>query len=177
VLRSGDDVPGESWLDARLVVRPSTIHGRGLFAAHAIARDELVMVLGGETTSDDEVRGLIARGDRYDGIALGQDVNLRIKPGDWPGIHGNHSCDPNLWLTGLVQVSTRRDVDEGEEVVADYATYTMSPDWSMSCSCGSPLCRGVVTGDDWRRPDLQARYFGHFAPVIARRIDESRSRY
>jgi len=40
----------------------------------------------------------------------------------------------------------------------------------MECRCGSPLCRGVITGDDWRRTDLQARYRGHFSPFIDARI-------
>ena len=168
------DVPVESWLDPRLVVRPSAIHGLGLFAALAIPSDEVVMILGGDTLTDEEVRALISRGTRYDGIVLNQNVNLRIQPSDWAGIHGNHSCDPNLWMSGLVEISTLRDLAEGEEAVADYSSYTMSPDWSMACSCGSPLCRGVVTGDDWRRLDLQDRYAGHFAPAIARRIDQTR---
>jgi hypothetical protein len=142
-----------------------------LFAAVAIPNGEVVMILGGESITDADVRELIARRERYDGIVLDHDVNLRIEPSDWPGIHGNHSCDPNVWMTGLVEISTRRDLAEGEEAVADYSSYTTSPDWSMACSCGSPLCRGVVTGDDWRRPELQDRYAGHFAPAVARRID------
>ena len=129
------------------------------------------MVLGGETMTDSEVRESLARRERYDGIVLDRDVNLRIEPSDWAGIYGNHSCDPNLWITGLVEISTRRDLAEDEEAVADYSTYTMSPDWSMVCYCGSPVCRGVVSGDDWRVPELQGRYAGHFAPVIARRIE------
>ncbi len=128
------------------------------------------MILGGTTLTDTEVREMIARGERYDGVVLDQDVNLPIEPSDWAGVHGNHSCDPNLWMTGLVTVCTRRDIAEGEEAVADYSTYTMSPGWPMTCSCGSVACRGTVTGDDWRRPDLQARYVRHFAPVIERRI-------
>ena len=166
----------ESWLDPRLVVRPSPIHGQGLFAALPIPPGEVVMKLGGETMTDADVRELIARRERYDGIVVGSDANLHIKPSDWPGIYGNHSCDPNLWMTGLVEISTRRDLAEGEEAVADYSSYTMSADWSMACCCGSPLCRGVVTGDDWRRPDLQDRYAGHFAPAIARRIDSPQLR-
>jgi hypothetical protein len=27
-----------------------------------------------------------------------------------------------------------------------------------------------VTGEDWRRPDLWARYAGHFSPYLERRI-------
>ena len=36
-------------------------------------------------------------------------------------------------------------------------------------TCGSPLCRGVVTGEDWRRPELQARYGDHWIPALLRK--------
>ena len=128
------------------------------------------MRLGGDVVSAAEVRRQIDRGERYDGIVLDDDLNLRIRPADWPGIRGNHSCDPNVWLVDAVELAARRVIAQGEEVGSDYATYTMAPDWSMACSCRSSSCRGTVTGDDWRRPELQQRYAGHFAPPITRRI-------
>jgi uncharacterized protein len=164
------DVPRESWLDPGVIVRPSAIHGLGLFAARRIRAGELVIRLGGVELSDEEVRRKIAHGERYDGIILDEHVNLQIEPADWPGIHGNHSCDPNLWLTGSVEISALRGIGASEEMTTDYATYTMTRDWSMRCSCGSPLCRGLVTGDDWRRMELQKRYAGHFARPIERHI-------
>jgi hypothetical protein len=164
------DVPPRSWLDGRVAVAPSTIEGLGLFAAAPIRRGEVVEVLGGTAMTDAEVRAALARGERYDGIALSADRNLRIEPADWPGIHGNHSCDPNLWMGGEVTVEARRDIPAGVELTVDYALYTIASWWSMACRCGSPLCRRVVTGDDWRRPELGARYRGHFAPVVAARM-------
>jgi hypothetical protein len=128
------------------------------------------MRLGGNLVSDAEVRRLINRGERYDGIVLDADMNLRIRPADWPGIHGNHSCDPNLWLAAPLELAARRSIEQDEEVLSDYATYTMASDWSMDCSCRSIVCRGTVAGDDWRRPELQQRYAGHFAPPITRLI-------
>ena len=119
--------------------------------------------------TDADVRDAIARGERYDGIVLGDDRNLRLVPPDWPGIHGNHSCDPNLWLADEVTLVTRRPVAAGEELTVDYATMTVVS-WEMECRCGAAICRGVVTGDDWRRPDLRQRYGGHFSPFIAARI-------
>jgi hypothetical protein len=32
------------------------------------------------------------------------------------------------------------------------------------------LCRGRVTGEDWRNPELWERYAGHFSPYLERRI-------
>jgi hypothetical protein len=169
------DVPPESWLDPRVVVRPSSIHGRGLFASRPIRAGEVLLRLGGATLSDADVRQQIERGERYDGLVLDEDLNLRIMPADWPGIYGNHSCDPNIWLTAPVDLAARRDIGNGEEIVSDYATYTMATGWSLDCACGSDVCRKTVTGDDWRRPDLQRRYAGHFARPIKRRISPGRT--
>ncbi len=58
----------------------------------------------------------------------------------------------------------------GDELTNDYATSTADPDFTMTCSCGSPLCRGVVTGDDWRRADLHERYGTHWVPALARTV-------
>jgi hypothetical protein len=164
------NIPDESWLDGRIDVTPSPTDGLGLFATARINAGELVMKLGGGVITDAAVREMIARGDRYDGIVLDDDMNLVLKPRDWPGIYGNHSCDPNIWLTPPVDLTARRHINAGDEIAADYATYTMSADWQMECSCGALVCRGTVTGNDWRLPELQAKYAGHFAAPIARRI-------
>ncbi len=66
----------------------------------------------------------------------------------------------------------RRALAAGEEVVGDYATWESEPEFVLEpCRCGADGCRGRVTGDDWRRPELQARYAGHFLPFLQRRID------
>lgn len=79
-------------------------------------------VLGGTTLSDAEVQAAIARGELYDGIALSEDCNLRIEPTDWPGIHGNHSCDPNLWMRDAVTIEARSDIFAGDELTIELRT-------------------------------------------------------
>ena len=164
------DPPRQSWLDPRVEVRTSPIEGRGLFATQPIGEGETVSVLGGRVIGDAEVRGLIAAGQRYDGIALGQDRNLAIEPADWPGRHGNHSCDPNLWMAGSFRVVAMRDIAAGEELTIDYALHTTDPGWQMTCRCGSRRCRRTIRGDDWRRPELQMQYRRHWPPALAQLI-------
>lgn len=41
------------------------------------------------------------------------------------------------------------------------------------CLRGTSLCRGRVTGDDWRLPELHRRYRGHFVPFLERRIEKA----
>jgi hypothetical protein len=64
----------------------------------------------------------------------------------------------------------RRPIVAGEEVTSDYATSTGVADFAMACSCGFSLCRGVITGEGWRRPELQARYGDHWILALLSRI-------
>jgi hypothetical protein len=75
-------------------------------------------------------------------------------------------------MSDEVTIIARRAIDAGEELTLDYALTTTEPGWALDqpCQCGSPLCRGMVTGNDWRLPDMQARYAGHFVPYINDRI-------
>jgi SET domain-containing protein len=57
----------------------------------------------------------------------------------------------------------------GDELSTDYALFDMSDD-TMACSCGTPSCRGTITGHDWRDPVLQGRYAGWFSQYLADRI-------
>lgn len=85
----------------------------------------------------------------------------------------NHSCDPNTWFDGDVLV-TRRVVSAGEELTYDYATGPA--DWAgraLFCHCETYRCRQVVERDDWRIPQLQRRYAGHFSPSVQQLIDAS----
>ena len=83
----------------------------------------------------------------------------------------NHSCDPNIWMSDAFTLSARRRIEPGEELTADYALWLYDVDWVLDpCRCGSPLCRGRVTGRDWQLPELQVRYAGHFTPFINRLI-------
>jgi len=55
-----------------------------------------------------------------------------------------------------------RDVAAGEELTLDYATIDDDAK-PLTCQCGAAACRGVVTGQDWRRPELQRKYGSYFA--------------
>jgi len=143
---------------------PSTIEGTGLFTRRAFDGGETVIVLGGTVIDDAE----LARLQPQSSLAIGEGVNL-MQDDDDPARYGNHSCEPNLWLADEVTLVTRRAVEAGEELTVDYGTFSVVP-WQMDCRCGAAACRGVVTGDDWRRPDLWERYAGRFSPFIDARI-------
>jgi hypothetical protein len=63
-----------------------------------------------------------------------------------------------------------RDIAPGEELSFDYAMCDASDYDEFRCLCGVAACREVVTGSDWRDPDLQEKYAGWFSPYLTRRI-------
>jgi uncharacterized protein len=164
------NIPRKSWLNPKVSVKKSPIHDLGLFAKKPIKVDEIVMIIGGTTLTDKEVEDKMKRGERYDGVALATNLNLSIEPQDWPGIHGNHSCNPNLWMKDEVTITARRDIRLEEELTTDYAMYTIHPNWSMRCNCKSSLCRRLITGNDWKLRELRERYRDHFSPIIEKLI-------
>ena len=87
--------------------------------------------------------------------------------------YANHSCNPNaepIIFRKRVFVRALRRIKPGEEITYDYAMSDGSPYDEFNCSCGSPHCRGHVSGEDWRRTDLWLRYAGYFSPYLQRRI-------
>lgn len=158
-----------TWYAPVLEIRPSPTQGNGMFATRPIHEGEVVVIIGGKVMSDAQFRAFIATAPRYNAIQIGEDAHLVDIPTSPGGM--NHSCDANLWLRDEVTVVARREIAAGEELTQDYAIYTTSPDWVMSpCRCGSPLCRHIVTGNDWQRREVQERYKDHFSPFINERI-------
>jgi hypothetical protein len=149
-----------SWLDRRLEVRPSSIAGSGLFACARIPAGELVVIWGGE----------IVTAWQKGSVAIGEGRYL-AGPGD-DSDRMNHSCDPTVWLVDEVTLVARRALAAGDEATADYVLWEADETWTARwrCNCGTSLCRGVPTGRDWRRPELQTRYAGRFSPFLQARI-------
>jgi hypothetical protein len=83
----------------------------------------------------------------------------------------NHACDPNLGWVDEHSLETLRNVAAGEELLVDYAMSVADPEFILRCHCDSYRCRQMVEGTDWRIPQLQRRYAGHWAPNVQRRID------
>jgi uncharacterized protein (DUF952 family) len=162
-------VPPVSWVSPKLEVARSPIRGLGLFATEPIGSGEPVSVMGGQAMTDPEFARHIAGLDRWSAAAIDEGLNVLQAEGDPLG-RGNHSCEPSLWMADELTLVTREPLVAGREATVDYALMTVDEGWRMECRCGSAACRGVVTGADWRRPELQVRYRGHFSPFIERRI-------
>lgn len=154
------------WFDRRLVMRKSPIQGSGTFITDAVsAGEQLMWVSGGVVyTSEDWRTGRVQLdGELYNEDKIGDDLFVATPL----AIHYyiNHSCEPNM-LNGIAW----RDIMAGEEITTDYG---LAGGASLeACRCGSPLCRGRISNDDWQLPELQARYRGFFPPHLERRIQQ-----
>jgi hypothetical protein len=143
--------------------------GRGVFARDKVRANDVLVVWGGEVVTGKMLNAMSEDKHRLS-IQIEEDLYLVTAnegPADWV----NHSCNPNAGLLGQVVLVALRDIRVGEEICFDYATSDGSPYDEFECGCGAKTCRHHVTGDDWKLPELQARYAGHFSPYIQRRID------
>ncbi|WP_420402685.1 SET domain-containing protein [Nisaea sp.] len=159
------------WFSDKVEKYASGIEGTGLRAVDAIPAGELLVIKGGHVFTR-ERRDALAKTLGPSEIQI--DDRLFIGPDrpedrDAGMMYLNHSCDPNVGIVGQISFHAMRDIAAGEELAFDYATGD-DDDWSMECRCGAENCRGIVTGKDWKRPELQARYKGWFSAYLARKI-------
>ncbi|GAA5178595.1 hypothetical protein GCM10023322_06130 [Rugosimonospora acidiphila] len=151
---------------------PSAIQGRGLIAVAPIDKDEVVAVKGGHIVDTATLQQLPERLRQSD-IQIADNLHLAaIQDAEYEPVmlFLNHSCEPNVGFAGNVVLVAMRDIAEGEELTTDYALFD-DYDGEMPCRCGTPSCRRIIGGRDWRRPELQRRYAGYFSWYLRRRFD------
>jgi hypothetical protein len=162
--------PGIHHLAPGLVARRSASEGFGVFVDRPVLAGGLLCVWGGEVVPTWRMLNL-PEGRRRFAVQVEEDLYL-VTPllGTGAADLVNHSCDPTAILRGSHTLVARRDLVAGEEITYDYATSDANPHLGFVCRCGTAACRGSVSGDDWRDPELQARYGTAFSPHILRRI-------
>lgn len=160
-----------SYLSEKLVARENPAKGGwGIFAQQPVKAGELLIFWGGVIVNFKELMALPEE-TRIHTIQVEEDLfQVPVQPGEAADMI-NHSCDPNAGLSSPISIVAMRDIPAGEEVCFDYATCDSQPYDEFDCGCGTALCRGRVTGDDWQKPELWARYNGYFMPYLQRRIN------
>lgn len=153
-------------------MRASKIHGHGLFAVADTGKDEIVAIKGGHIVDRKILRDKIT--PFLGPVEIQIDDDLFVAPvteeeRELSMLYSNHSCEPNLGMRGEITFVAMRDISAGEELTHDWAM-TDNDDYSAECNCGASSCRRLLTGKDWRRPDLQKRYAGYFSAYLARKI-------
>ncbi len=152
-------MPNLSYLSPKTVVKESLIQGRGLFAQTFIAKGEIVCIKGGHIFNRETLRE-VQKTLGPSEIQIGE--NLFIGPltadeREGSMIFSNHSCDPNIGVQGQIVFVAMRDIQAGEELTHDWAM-TDDDNYEMTCNCGAINCRKIITGQDWRKKDLQEKY-------------------
>lgn len=153
-------------------IRNSSIHGKGLFAKAPIEQGEIVAVKGGYILNQQKWAAIESE---LGSAEIQITEKLFIAPVHRDQKEGamlwtNHSCDPNIALQGQIVFVSMRDISANEELTHDWAT-TDDLDYKMRCNCGSDNCRGIITGKDWMKKNLQEKYKGWFCWFLQRKID------
>jgi hypothetical protein len=145
----------------RLVVKASTIAGRGVFAETDIRKGELIHRMGGRRVS---LLGCIA------GVVTGAiriDDPLPIRKYEYVvlddfSILFNHSCEANAGIANEVNLIAMTDIPRGSEITFDYSMTVrrsvFTANWKMPCGCGAPSCRKTI-GDIRTVPDAQVQRY------------------
>jgi uncharacterized protein len=160
-----------SYLSPKAAVKTSPIQGRGLFAVEPIRKGEIVCIKGGSIFNRQrlhEVSQTLGPAE----IQITKDLFIGPRTEEereGSMIFSNHSCEPNIGVQGQIIFVAMREIDAGEELTHDWAM-TDDDTYEMDCNCGAKSCRKVITGQDWRREELQEKYRGFFSWQIAENI-------
>ena len=162
---------GTHYLSPKLEVRPDPEKGGfGVFAREAAQAGEVLVVWGGNIVTEEQLETLPPV-TQHHSVQIDEGLYLATIGELEHADYVNHSCEPNLGLRGQISLVALRDIQPDEEVCFDYAMTDSTPYDEFECHCGLPTCRGIVSGNDWQRPELWARYAGYFSPYLQRRID------
>lgn len=162
----------ESIYSSKIELRKSNIHGIGAFAKAKILKGEIVFVKNGYILKKEEKcsHSVI---DCYwpidDEYVLGARTDNEC---DKVKLFINHSCDPNCGLQGINVGVAMRDIAPNEEITFDYAMLD-NEEYSFKCGCGSTECRGIVTGHDWKKIDIQKKYGNNFVDYLHEKIESN----
>jgi SET domain-containing protein len=149
--------------------------GSGSFATSKISKGEIVASFGGHVVYQRELVHYSA--DRVSrSLQLSSDTYLLSGNTPEAGDMINHSCEPNCGMAGTSSVQALSDIEIGEELSFDYAMSDSSQYDEFNCACGKDKCREKITGMDWQKKDLQAKYSNFFSAYIESLIKLSHSK-
>jgi len=165
---------GERLLARKLHLKQTEKTGYGLFASVYYKAGDPIMYLEAANTPTSKIVKW------HDSFGVYFDRSYCITPdysfcptSDHPFWNMNHSCEPNAGFVnwgriegGVVMIAAYQDIVPGEQITADYSTFTTCYDgtpvggaWHMKpCMCGKHSCRGTITGFEALPRSLQDRY-------------------
>lgn len=168
------------WYNPSIILRYKADGSKGLFAATPLKKHEVALVFTGKVVGLAE---LLSSGPRNMELSLQVNDNLwQIPMGSGPQTadYINHSCSANCGMEDSTTVVLLQDLDVGEELTIDYGAVNSGVITSkcdnFACHCQSSACRGKVTSEDWRLPELQQRYWPYFPPFVKKLVMNDRQK-
>jgi SET domain-containing protein len=158
-----------SYLNPKCRARANENGEWSVVARKPIHKGELISIWGGSILPREALDPSMPRFNQRV-LQIDEDLFLLTAERPEPNDCFNHSCDPNLGLSGQIVLISMREIRAGEELTFDYAMTDGEPYDEFECHCGTRQCRRLVTGNDWKRPELWSRYDGYFSPYLAKRI-------
>jgi len=139
-----------------ILVRDSSVHGRGVFATRRIEKGERIIEYLGERVSHEEADRRYELKEDNDSHTFLFIVDSRTVID--AGVDGNdarffnHSCNPNCESVvekRRVYIEAIRAIEPGEEMTYDYQIYKEEGDPEnidevFACRCGFANCRGTM---------------------------------
>jgi len=148
--------------------------GKGLFAEKFIQKGEIVVIFQGKIVETNSIEKSLYKNVSNHCFQIEKELYLCPVEPEVQKLESvfffNHSCEPNCGVRGQATFVAMRDIQPREEITFDYAM-TDNLDCEMRCFCGSHNCRKMITGNDWRRKDLQEKYRGYFSRYLQEIID------
>ncbi|WP_280153633.1 SET domain-containing protein-lysine N-methyltransferase [Piscinibacter sp. XHJ-5] len=134
-------------------VRPSTIHGEGVFALRSLPPGWRVGVYEGRRYGPEELRERPPEREMTYVFGLSDGTLIDAADGGNATRHINHSCEPNCQANEEmaddgeldIVIRTKRRIRAGEELSIDYRLDVGGDDPARYvCRCGSARCRGTM---------------------------------
>jgi SET domain-containing protein len=145
-------------------VRPSPIHGLGLFARRTFSTGEAILARDERpVTAERPLNAGLGEFDHHcDWLEGGRQVYLGV-----PERYINHSCAPNAFLRirdGVSTVVALRPIRPRDEIVLHYGV-NLSGGLPWRCDCHAEACLGVLPGSFFSLPeDVQLELSPLLAP-------------
>lgn len=158
-------------------LRPSQISGIGVFALRAIRKGRKLA----DGLAEEDFQRMISWNvfDKFDratqrkihdfcigtpeGFIPPEEMDFNKLSIEW---YLNHSCAGNVGFDHHGDFVAIRDIKKGVELTYDYGLAESNPKFRMHCKCGGKNCRGIITGNDWKKGAFRYSRIDHMLPRL-----------
>ena len=148
-----------------VLVKPSPIHGKGLFAGADFKQGDRILMVDESRLVTDTMP--LPEGEHAWHCDWLPDGRVVLLPE--PERYRNHSCDSNAYDTyidGVRFLVGRQEIRAGEEITGDYRINGFG-DTVWECNCGSEQCGRTIHSDFFHLPrSLQIEYLPYLTDLF-----------